>query len=203
MLTVRLAQSLSRGYNVPVNTHREALLHRVAAADQRMRALLAYDRTNPLFSVNLTMQQLKVLLLLSRHDGISSQELTRHLGVSLATLSGIVDRLVAQGHVTRTEDQHDRRIRRIRLSAAGRETLTEIMDGGTRAQRRVLDRLDDDTLGMLALVLERIAAAAVEDALEQGVQLPPAEQIGRADPFPGDRSAPTLPVVHPAPARPA
>ena len=172
MLTVRLAQNESRGYNIPVNTHREALLHRVAAADERMRALIANDRTNPLFSVNLTMQQLKVLMLLSQHDGIASADLTRRLGVSLATLSGIVDRLVAQGHVTRTEDRQDRRIRRIHLSAAGRATLAEITDGGTRAQRRVLDRLDDATLDMLAVVLERVAAAAAEDAAEQGVRLP-------------------------------
>src|SRR5215813_1252130 len=146
MLTVRLAQSFSRGYNIPVKTDRAALLRRVLMAEQRLRALVAYDRTNPIFSVNLTMQQLKVLMLLSRHDGMSSQELTRHLGVTLATLSGIVDRMVAQGYVTRTEDAHDRRIRRIHLSPAGRTMLTEISDGGTRAQRRVLERLDDETL---------------------------------------------------------
>jgi DNA-binding MarR family transcriptional regulator len=178
MLTVRLAQNESRGYNIPVNTHREALLHRVAAADERMRALIANDRTNPLFSVNLTMQQLKVLMLLSQHDGIASADLTRRLGVSLATLSGIVDRLVAQGYVTRTEDQHDRRIRRIHLSPAGREILTELNDGGTKAQRRLLDRLDDETLGMLASVLERVAEVAVADALEQqAVQGPLPEAI--------------------------
>jgi DNA-binding MarR family transcriptional regulator len=173
MLTVCLAQSASRGYNLPVKTHREALLLRVAAADERMRALIAYDRTNPLFSVNLTMQQLKVLLLLSRHDGISSQELTRHLGVTLATLSGIVDRMVTQGYVTRTEDPHDRRVRRIHLSPTGRQTLAEVTDGGARAQRRLLERLDDETLGMLAVVLERIAEAALAEAIEQGVDLPP------------------------------
>jgi DNA-binding MarR family transcriptional regulator len=150
-----------------VNTHREALLLRVAAADERMRALLAYDRTNPLLSVNLTMQQLKVLMLVSRHDGIASAELTRRLGVSLATLSGIVDRLVAQGYVTRSEDAHDRRIRRIHLSPAGREILFEITDGGTKAQQRLLARLDDETLGMLASVLERVIEVAVADALEQ------------------------------------
>jgi len=170
MLTVRLAQNESRGYNIPVNSHREALLRRVAAADERMRALLAYDRTNPLMSVNLTMQQLKVLMLLSRHDGIASAELTRRLGVSLATLSGIVDRLVAQGYVTRTEDQQDRRVRRIHLSPAGREILAEIIDGGTKAQQRLLARLDDETLDMLAAVLERVVEVAVADALEHSPQ---------------------------------
>ncbi|MET7420963.1 MarR family transcriptional regulator [Dactylosporangium sp. NPDC005555] len=152
--------------------HREALLRRVMAAEQRLRGLFAYDRTNRLFSVNLTMQQLKVLLLLSRHDGIPSQELTRLLGVTLATLSGIIDRLVAHGYVTRVEDTHDRRIRRIHLAPAGREILTEIMDSGTRAQQRLLDRLDDDTLLMLETVLARILDAARADALEQGVVIP-------------------------------
>jgi len=123
-------------------------------------------------------------LLLSRHDGISSQELTRHLGVSLATLSGIIDRLVAQGHVTRTEDVHDRRIRRIHLSPTGRETLDRITDGGTRASQRVLSRLDDATLDMLAVVLERIAEAAAEEAAEQGVQLPPPLSARRPMPLP-------------------
>ncbi|WP_432977792.1 MarR family winged helix-turn-helix transcriptional regulator [Dactylosporangium sp. CA-233914] len=165
-----------------MNTHREALLARVARAEERMRALLAYDRTNPLFSVNLTMQQLKVLLLLSGHDGMASQELTRLLGVSLATLSGIVDRLVTQGYVTRAEDPHDRRVRRIHLSPAGRETLDRLSDGGTRAARRLLDRLDDDTLGQLAAVLERVAEAAVEEALDRAVPLPPSE--------PGDLTPP-------------
>ncbi|MEV4514521.1 MarR family transcriptional regulator [Dactylosporangium sp. NPDC049525] len=152
--------------------HREALLLRVMTAEQRLRTLFAYDRTNRIFSVNLTMQQLKVLILLSRHDGIPSQELTRHLGVTLATLSGIVDRLVAHGYVTRTEDTHDRRVRRIHLSSTGREVLTEIMDSGNRAQQRLLDRLDDDTLLMLETVLDRLLDAARADALEQGIVIP-------------------------------
>ncbi|MFB9178889.1 MarR family winged helix-turn-helix transcriptional regulator [Dactylosporangium sucinum] len=141
-------------------------------AEQRMRSLVAYDRTNPIFSVNLTMQQLKVLLLVSRQEGIGGQELSRLLGVTLATLSGIVDRLVGQGLVTRVEDTHDRRIRRIHLSPAGHKLLDELMDSGNRAQRRLLDRLDDETLEMLETVLARIGDAAVAEALEQGIALP-------------------------------
>ncbi|MEV0128158.1 MarR family transcriptional regulator [Dactylosporangium sp. NPDC050688] len=155
-----------------MTTHRNALLLRVMRAEQRLRTLFAYDRTNRIFSVNLTMQQLKVLILLSRHDGLASHELTRHLGVTSATLTGIVDRLVTHGYVTRTEDRQDRRIRRIHLSPAGREVLTEIMDSGNQAQRRLLDRLDDETLLMLETVLSRLLDAARADALEQGVVIP-------------------------------
>jgi DNA-binding MarR family transcriptional regulator len=136
-------------------------------AQQRMRAAIGYDRTNPIFSVNLTMQQLKVLMLISRSDGMTSQQLTRHLGVSQATVSGIVDRLVAHDFVTRQEDPHDRRIRHIWLAPEGKQALEEIMQSGTEMQRRVLDRLDDETLQMLETVLERLTAAARADARAQ------------------------------------
>jgi DNA-binding MarR family transcriptional regulator len=163
MLTVRLAQMFSRGYNVCVESEREALLRRVAEADQRMRGLLPYDR---IFSVNLTMQQLKVLILISRSDHMTAQELTRHLGVTLATTSGIVDRLVAHDYVSRHEDPHDRRVRRIRMAPAGKTALDDIMDSGREAQRRLLARLDDDTLRMLEVVLERLGDAARAEAAE-------------------------------------
>jgi len=156
-----------------VKRHREALLQRVTTAEQRMRgALFASDRTNPIFSVNLTMQQLKVLWLLSTHDGIGSQDLARQLGVTPATLSGIVDRLVVQGYATRTEDPDDRRVRRINLSPTGRVAMEEIMDSGTKTQRRLFDRLDDETLEMIVTVLDRITEAARAEALEQGIELP-------------------------------
>jgi DNA-binding MarR family transcriptional regulator len=142
-------------------------------AEQRMRSLFAYDRGNPMFSSNLTMQQLKVLWLLSMHDGIGSRELAGHLGVTLATLSGIVDRLVAQGYATRSEDPHDRRVRRLHASATGRAAMEEIMESGTKAQRRLFDRLDDETLEMIVVVLDRITQAARADAQERGITLPP------------------------------
>ena len=140
-----------------------------------MRSVIAYDRANPIFSVNLTMQQLKVLMLVSRSpDGMTSQDLTRHMGVSLATMSGIVDRLVAHAFVSRHEDPRDRRIRRIRLTAEGRKVLHEIMDQGQEVSRRVLDRLDDDTLRMLETVLHRVIDAVIEDAEAHGVKIPAA-----------------------------
>jgi DNA-binding MarR family transcriptional regulator len=174
-----------------VKNHREDLLRRVTTAEQRMRSLFAYDRGNPMFSSNLTMQQLKVLWLLSTHDGMGSRELAGHLGVTLATLSGIVDRLVAQGYATRSEDPHDRRVRRLHASATGRAAMEEIMESGTKAQRRLFaameeimesgtkaqrrlfDRLDDETLEMIIVVLDRITEAARADALERGITLPP------------------------------
>jgi DNA-binding MarR family transcriptional regulator len=108
------------------------------------------------------MQQLRVLMLISGADGMTPQQLGRQLGVSQATVSGIVDRLVAHDFVTRQEDPHDRRIRHLWLAPEGSKVLHEIMQRGNELQRRVLEQLDDETLRMTEIVLQRLSAAVAE-----------------------------------------
>src|SRR4051812_5889150 len=82
----------------------EQLIADIMGAQQRLRHLFAYDRSDPLFSSHLTLSQLRILMLLSRQGSVSAGELARMLGVGLAALSGMVERLVVLGLVTRTED---------------------------------------------------------------------------------------------------
>jgi DNA-binding MarR family transcriptional regulator len=49
-------------------------------AQIRLEHLFADDRSDPLFSSHLTMSQLKILLLLSRHGTLAGGELARMLG---------------------------------------------------------------------------------------------------------------------------
>ena len=60
-------------------------------AQQRLQHLFAYDRSDPLFASQLTMPQLKILLLLYRLGDTSGRELAGLMGVSLATMSGMVE----------------------------------------------------------------------------------------------------------------
>nr|BFE68228.1 hypothetical protein GCM10020092_015290 [Actinoplanes digitatis] len=109
-------------------------------AQERLQHLFAHDRSDPLFSSQLTMPQLKILLLLYRMGDTSGRELAGLLGVSLATMSGMVDRLVAHDLVTRAEDAHDRRVRRITLSGHGAEMIGKIITAGLEKQARLLRR---------------------------------------------------------------
>ena len=97
----------------------EQLIADIMVAQQRLQRLFAYDRSDPLFNSHLTLTQLKILMLLSRHGNVSGGELAGLLGVGLAALSGMIDRLVVQDLVVRTEDLRDRRVRRIGLTRAG------------------------------------------------------------------------------------
>lgn len=60
-------------------------------------------------------------LLVERQVGPA--DLARHLGVTSAASSGIVDRLVARGHVTREADEKDGRRTRVVLTDSGREEV--------------------------------------------------------------------------------
>ncbi len=126
----------------------------------------AFARSGPLLAASLTMSQLKVLLLLSRHDAASGQELTTSLGVSLATTTGIVDRLVAHDLVTRREDPADRRVRRVVLTTAGRELVDGIIMAGAQQQQRLLQRLDPEQLAVVERAFQLLLEAAVAEATE-------------------------------------
>ena len=142
----------------------ERLIADIMGAQQQLQHLFAYDRSDPLFSSQLTMPQLKILLLLYRLGDTSGRELAGLLGVSLATLSGMVDRLVAHDLVARHEDPHDRRVRRISLSATGNEMIGKIITAGAEKQARLLKLLTDEELRTVREASLAMVRVATEDA---------------------------------------
>ncbi|MEV1286868.1 MarR family transcriptional regulator [Micromonospora sp. NPDC049679] len=144
-------------------TDRERLIEQIMSAQRRMQVLFAYDRSDPLFAANLTVPQLKTLLLLFLRGSASGQDLGRLLGVSLATVTGIVDRLVAQQLVSRREDPRDRRVRLVELTGEGQRLMEGIITAGTERQRRLLDRLNEADLRTVERALTIMIDAASTD----------------------------------------
>ena len=138
----------------------EEIIADIMVAQQRLQLLFAYDRSDPLFSSHLTLSQLKILMLLSRHGNVSGGELAGLLGVGLAALSGMVDRLVLQDLVTRTEDLNDRRVRRIGLTKTGSELIASIFNAGEEKMRALLSRLSAAELDTVAQATRLLVKAA-------------------------------------------
>lgn len=146
---------------------RDALIAQIMASQRRFQQALARDRTNPFFSVNLTMPQLKILFALRLNGGSGVQELAHLMGVSPATMTGIVDRLVAAGYVTRREDSHDRRVRRVELSPGGDQLLDGIVTAGEEHQLRLMSGLSLTELKVVAQAMEIIGQAIERDEAER------------------------------------
>lgn len=144
-----------------VNDEREKLIKRISETQRDMGRFFAQERS-PLFSSNLTMRQLKVVMVLSFTGSASGQDLAANLGVGLGTVTGIVDRLIGHGLVTRQEDPHDRRVRRIDLTEEGRELVEKFNDTGLHQFRRIMERLETDTLRSLDQVMQEILTVAAE-----------------------------------------
>lgn len=69
--------------------------------------------------IPLTVPQLFIMDYLYRHDRSKMKDLAGFMNVTMATMTGIVDRLVRDGYAARTIDANDRRVVSIVLSAKG------------------------------------------------------------------------------------
>lgn len=91
--------------------------------------------------VDLTMPQLKVLLLLGRHGSAPVSWLASRMKVSPPNITGILDRLEQRHWVQRTSDPQDRRVVRILLTAEGEKLLHELAGAGVDYLRESIGSL--------------------------------------------------------------
>ncbi|OII42520.1 hypothetical protein BIU99_15130 [Plantibacter sp. MMLR14_011] len=104
----------------------------------------------PLLKTDLTIAQLKVLsLVVTSEDGATGGGLAETFGVSMATTSKHVDRLVEQGLVTREFDADDQRVRRIRATELGRAVVLRMMASRPELGSEVLRDLATEDLRAL------------------------------------------------------
>lgn len=91
---------------------------RYVESDLRERLRHGYDMTLPRFDV--------LAALLAAPDGLRMTELSQQLMVSNGNVTGIVDRLVADGMAERETTETDRRAIRIRITETGARLMREV-----------------------------------------------------------------------------
>jgi DNA-binding MarR family transcriptional regulator len=116
--------------------------------------------------IDLTMPQAKTLVLLYS-DGVARMgQLASSLGVTLSTVTGIIDRLVEHGMVQRLEQPQDRRLVVCRLTSRGSETVERLHPPGRGRMANLLDDLSVDDLRKVVAGHGVLAAAAADSADE-------------------------------------
>lgn len=93
--------------------------HLMRGSTEQLYALIA--------ELDVSITQMKTLhVLVDRGSEISVKELSDRLGLSLPGASRIVDALLRRGWLERREDPDDRRMKRVGITAEGREVLDRI-----------------------------------------------------------------------------
>jgi DNA-binding MarR family transcriptional regulator len=161
---------------------RVALVDEVIAGYETLMHRLADGHAPEFLEIAITMPQAKLLYLLGASGELHMSTLVQRLGVSLSTVSGLVDRVVDHGLAARREDPADRRQVLVGLTPEGAAFIDRFRELNARQMRELLGALDDADL-------ETVHAGLA--ALSRG-----ADQLTGATP--STRHSPSNPVSTPA-----
>ena len=130
---------------------REALVREISEMQHELETSSMRAFLEPLLNLDLTIQQLRVLMILvTEPEGSSGQAVAKLLGVSLATVSGIIDRLESVGMVERGIDPHDQRVRRLIATVSGRRAIQDLLAAQNTVGTGPLMQMEVDDLRALA-----------------------------------------------------
>ena len=112
----------------------------------------------PLWSqLDLTVSQLKCLVLLEARDTLTIGQVADILAIGRSSASITIDQLVKLGLVARTEDQDDRRRTIVRLIPEGSSRIARLHQGDEEFMRAWFERMDKDHLIALRAGLAALA----------------------------------------------
>jgi DNA-binding MarR family transcriptional regulator len=124
---------------------------------------------------SLSIIHLHVLTILEASGPLSMGKVAEALDVSIASATGIVDRMEQRGLVDRHDQPGDRRIILVKPTRAGLAVFSELDAQRRTSLTRILERLTDDELSSFLIGLRAMGAARAAIAAEAPVSSEPTE----------------------------
>ena len=139
--------------------------------DQRSvnRVLRQYD-PEVWMDLSLTIAQVKSLFFISNQGKVNFRMLAAALKVTPSNVTGIIDRLVEQSLVSRTENPEDRRMLTLELTSKGDSLITNLRERRISLMSDILKSLDIEQLQTISLGFG-LLAKAVTNSQKPKVQL--------------------------------
>ena len=104
----------------------------------------------------VTMTQASVLMLLMHEGRKTMSEVALALGVSKSAATQLLDSLIEQGFVERTQDEKDRRVAYVELSRNGLRHFRRVRRGGARQITQLFDLLTDEELQQIETITAKL-----------------------------------------------
>ncbi|EAQ13155.1 MULTISPECIES: MarR family transcriptional regulator [Maritimibacter] len=109
-------------------------------------------------AAKLTAAQFRALQIVGEIGHATPSDIATRMGVSQATITALVDKLVARGLVTRERSERDRRQTNVTITAEGQATVDEAPDALQQRYVRKFEALEDWEQAQIIASLERVAA---------------------------------------------
>ena len=110
----------------------------------RLREIQFCRGERPWLLLDLTMAQLKAMMLIVQSGGVRSRELADGLGIAPSAATPLVDRLVEQKLARREDDPDDRRIIWIRPTPKAQALHDQLLHTNEEVLSEVIDALPAD-----------------------------------------------------------
>jgi DNA-binding MarR family transcriptional regulator len=181
------APSAATSATPPLDPARRALVGDLFALASYLMRTSNVGAFNAIAELDLSFTQIKALCTMDIDESQPSVKgLAEAMKVSLPAMSRAVDGLYERGFVDRYEDPADRRMKRIRLTDAGRRVTATLNEARLIGLQGFLTSLSDEEAWVLAHALELILAerpelAALRPSPTDISQLPSAERERHTD----------------------
>ena len=151
-------------------TDRDRATDAMLAISRTMTAIVA--RTLTEMSEEISVRQLRTMVLLSSRGPMNVSTIAEHLGVNASNASRTCDELVTLGMVARAEHDTDRRHILVVLSDEGAALVDRLMEARRRMIDGIIGRMDPGELEGLVRGLDAFSAAVAAAPPEDAVGLP-------------------------------
>jgi DNA-binding MarR family transcriptional regulator len=147
----------------PPTTRHETLVQEAYELDNAILRAMVLSTTEEWTTLNLTMAQLKTLVVLKSEGSATVGRVAEMLGIGVPTSSHLINRLVQSELAQRLEDPTDRRRTEVSLTPRGEDLLRRLRQGKRSLMHKWMMQMDIADLEALLQGLRALVAVLQEE----------------------------------------
>lgn len=133
-------------------TQNEQLFDEMSAFNRKLRAF--FDAA--VREEGLTLARARALFAISRRGPLTQKELAEELEIETPTLVRVLDGMARQNLIVRTEDENDRRAKRIAMTETGRAAYDRMHVLATDLRAQIAAEISSDDIEIALSVVRRL-----------------------------------------------
>ncbi len=148
---------------------KDTLINAVIKLHRRVNQALRQTNQDAWMQLSLTVPQVKSLFFITNHGSTNFKNLATALKVTPSNLTGVIDRLVEQGLVSRKENPEDRRMMLLKATSKGEELVSDLRERRISHLSQALTELSPEELNTIVrglTLLARVTEAQAREAKE-------------------------------------
>jgi DNA-binding MarR family transcriptional regulator len=144
------------------STNKDHLVESILSMADRLFRQLLPTVPEELMTIEATLPQLKIMLMLYFRSSVRMSDIASELNVTLPTATVLIDHLVEKDFVIRETQADDRRVVLCKLSEKGQKTIVGIWDSAALRCRILLKSMEEEKLECFVDVLGNMLSSAPE-----------------------------------------